>query len=668
MPFAPFARVRASTPLAALFFLSSTVSALADDIESMIVTAHPREAAQSALAAPVNVLDSDTLAKEGGTSLGAALSRQIGVSETGFAAGSSRPIIRGQDQARVRVTENGVGVADVSDISVDHGVPVDPLAADRIEILRGPATLRYGSQAIGGIVNVITSRVPKALTERPIKAVLQAAHDTASDLKEGTARLDASASTFALHADAFRRDTNDYKIPIAPGRLEFSDAKAWGAALGGGVVTERGRLGAAFHRYGSRYAIPGPEDPSEPLSIDLIQSKWLVEGEAKEPLRYLETVRVEAGVTDYLHNELHAGEVGSTFINKEWELRSEIAHQAFGPVSGAFGFQASRRNLSAGGEGAALLAPSLTQTRAGYLFEEIALTKLLTLSLAGRIERVSVEGTPASDIPTRRRFTPLSGALGLIAELDNAVALGGTFTLAERAPAVQELFSRGPHDVSETFEIGDPALGKETAFSGEIFVQKREGRVTGEVRGYYTRYDGFIFPNLTGVTVDEDGNPDPLGELRELFYVQEDVTFRGVETEARATLGEALGGRFGISGRFDYVRATRAPGGNVPRIPPLRYGGGLFLEGGRVEVNLDVLRVATQKKLALNETPTRGYTDLRASMSLLIFEEKEGMPELKLLLSGDNLLNAEERNHASFKKDDVLAPARSFRLTITARI
>lgn len=667
------ARARAAafiaiSSLAALFIAFPEALFAAEGVETVIVTAHPREGALSALAAPVNVLDDDALAREGGSSLGAALSRQIGVSETGFSTGASRPVIRGQDQARVRVTENGVGVADVSDISPDHGVPIDPLAVERVEILRGPATLRYGSQAIGGIVNVITNRVPKRLTTRAAEAVLQVSHDTASRLKEGATRLDASTSKFALHADTFRRDTNDYAIPIPPGTLAFSDAKAWGAAFGGGVVTGRGRLGAAFHRYGGRYSVPGPEDPTMPLAIDLIQTKWLIEGESKSPLPYLDNVRVDAGVTNYRHNELDGGQVGSTFINKEWELRSEIVHAAWGPVAGAVGIQADRRNLSARGEGADLLAPSLTFTNAGYVFEEITLTGRLTLSLAGRVERVKVQGTPRSDVFTTRRFTPLSGATGVIAEFERGIALGGTFTTAERAPSAQELYSKGPHDVSETFEIGDPLLGKEKAYSGEIFVQRREGSITGEVRGFYTFYRGFIFPDLTGVLVDDTGAPDPAGALRRLFYVQEDVTFRGVESQARARLGKALGGHFGISGRFDFVRATRNQGGNLPRISPMRYGGGLFLEGGRIEANLDVLRVAEQDKIATGETPTAGYTNLRASLELTIIQQKGGERRVELLLVGDNLLNAEERNHVSFKKNDIMAPGRGFRMTLTARI
>lgn len=663
-----FRRLCARLPLAALALLPANTRAQNESAEWIIVTAHPRAGAQSALAAPINVLDGKALARAGGSSLGAALARQTGVSETGFAAGASRPVIRGQDQARIRVTENGVGVGDVSDISPDHGVPVDPLAADRIEILRGPATLRYGSQAIGGIVNVITNRVPKRLTERPIEAVLQGAIDAATGLKEGAARLDASHKRIALHADTFRRDTNDYAIPIAPGTLAFSDAKAWGAALGGGVVTAHGRLGAAFHRYGGRFSIPGPEAPDEPLAIDLVQGKWLVEGEATEPFPFLEAVRAEAGITDYRHNEIHGAALGSSFFNREWELRGEIVHATMGPLSGALGVQAGRRSLSAAGEGAELLAPSLTETTAGYLFEEIALGSRLTLSLAGRVERVRVEGTPASGIFTIRRFTPLSGSVGLIAELPHDVYLGGTFTLAERAPSAQELLSKGPHDATETFEIGDPGLRKERAHSGELSVERRLGALTGELRGFIMRYEGFIFPFLTGVTVDEDGTPDPLGALNELIFVQEDVRFRGVEAEMRARLASLALGELGLSGRFDTVRAKRAAGGNLPRIPPLRFGGGVYLEGGRLEINVDVLRVARQDKIDVNETETAGYTDLRATMRLLVFEKSANTPEVALLLQGTNLLNTEQRNHISFKKDDILAPGRSFRMTLTLRV
>lgn len=663
--------------------VATGASAEDTEADNLIVTGSPLARPNTELAAPVTVLNREDVIRKGGSTLGELLGNEPGIAESSFAAGASRPIIRGQDNFRVRLQENGIGAHDVSDVSEDHGAPIDPLAAQRIEVIRGPATLRYGSQAIAGVVNVLNNRVPT----RPLDGTSGEAfvtYNTVNDGFEGGGLIDAGSGNFAGHLDGFYRDTDDYDIPRDPGEQDNTQNETFGVSGGGSYVFDDGFIGAAVSYFDSEYGIPG-EAAAEDVFIDLEQVKYIAKGEVRDLSDFISVLRFDGGYSTYTHDEVvgETGEIGATYDNDEWEIRTEALHTAFGPFEGAIGFTYAERELEAAGEAAELIAPSDRQTFGFFLFEEASLTDRLILQLATRVEHVELDGfgvTPPSlngnalmaeiddfgaDSP--RDFTPISGSAGLVFDLGNDVALGGTVQYVQRAPALLELYSKGPHEATATFEVGDPNLDKEKAFSVEATLKKDEGDVTFGLAAFYTSYEGFIFRNPTGFVCGEEfdtcgieGTPGVEDELTQLAFEQEDADFYGFEAAAAWDAFDVSGGTIGFDGRFDYLRAEFDNGGNVPRITPIRYGAGVFYDRGGLFARLGVLRVNKQDDVAVNETETKGYTDLKAEANYTF--DISDTRAFQIGVVGSNLLDEDQRNHLSFLKDDVLRPGASARL------
>ncbi len=654
--------------------------------DEIIVTGSPLERTNTETVGAITVVDREEILRKGGATLGELLATTPGIAESSFAAGASRPIIRGLDNFRVRVQENGVGAHGVSEVSEDHGIPIDPLAAQRIEVVRGPATLRYGSQAIGGVVNVINNRVPTAMPENLIDGEAFASFNSVNNGVEGGGLFDIGAGNFASHFDWFYRDTEDYDIPRAPGEQDNTQNETLGVSGGGSIVFDDGFIGAAVSYFDSEYGIPG-EAAAEDVFIDLDQTKVLVRGEVRNVSDFISTLRVDGGYSNYLHDEVvgATGEIGATYDNEEWEIRAEALHTQFGPFEGALGFHFAHRDLEAFGEASELIAPSDRQSYGFFLFEEASVTEQLTLQLATRVEHVELDGfgvTPPSfngnalgveiddfgaDAP--RDFTPVSGSVGLIFDLGNQIALAGNVQYVERAPSLLELYSKGPHEATATFEIGDPNLDKEKAISFEATLKKDEGDFTFGLAGFYTTYDGFIFREFTGFVCGEefescgiDGTPGVEDELDQLAFLQEDADFYGFEAEATWRAFEMNGATIGFDGQYDFVQAEFDNNTNVPRITPQRYGAGVFYEGNRLFVRIGALRVSSQDDVAVNETATKGYTDLKLEANYTFPLPGSDTRAFQLGVVGSNLLDQDQRNHVSFLKDEVLRPGASARL------
>ena len=636
----------------------------------IIVTASPLPVRLDELAAPVLRLDREDIEASQASTLGALLADQPGLSESSFAAGASRPIIRGMDNNRVRVQENGIGAGGVSALSEDHGVPIDPLSATSVEVVRGPATLRYGSEAIGGVVNVLNDRIPSARPSGGYSVSGGTSFDTVDQGKEAHGALNVATGNIVWHADGFRRETSDYDTPQGEQFNSWTDTS--GVSGGGSVLFGNGYAGANVVHYDSEYGIPAPEDPADPVHIDMRQTKVQLRG-AFAFDSWLRGIDFAGGYGDYRHDEItQSGVVGSTFKNKEWEGRAEFQHGAVGPFAGAFGVQYRDRDLSAAGEGGELLAPNTTRAVAGFLYEEMSLTDALSLQMAGRVEHVKVEGT-ALDTATitehdvSRDFTPLSASAGLVWNLDGGWVTSATFQAAQRAPEAPELFSKGPHEATETFEIGDASLNEETAYSAELSA-RREGRGYSFAASlFHVSFDDFIYKALTGETCDDDyaSCTDAGGtgtELDQVRYAQQDARFYGFELEGKVALLRTDTATYGVTGQADYVRAKLDGGTNVPRIPPMRIGAGVYLEADRFMAKAGFLHAFRQNKLGPNETETGEYTDVSMAFRYTLPEQMTGGASVKISVVGQNLLDADIRNHVSFKKNDVLLPGRNFRL------
>ncbi len=678
--------------------------------------------------ATVTVVSREEIARSSGSTLGDLLFSKPGITGSSFAPGaSSRPIVRGLDVNRVGIVDNGIGGGGVSDLGEDHFVPVDPIAADRVEVIRGPATLRYGSQSIGGVVSSSNNRIPEAMPCSPAIAMTKGcaqfetrtAWSSADSGVEGAQLADVGLGSFAFHGDAYGRSARDYRIPSYPyltaldplatqpgsfnGRQPNSSSRSDGGSVGGSYIFTGGYVGLAVTQNDALYHIPGQDGEIHNTRIDGRQTKVTSKGEFRPQSSAIDAIRFWAGATDYKHDEIGyavAGDpttdgVRQTFTSKDQEGRVEVQFAPFranfASIATAVGVQGSHQEITAPSPDDptsplnGLMDPNRNTHVAGYIFNEFQFNPATKAQIAGRIEHVNLSGTTPSIIPdtfadttaigaqTLRNldFSPKSASVGLIQNLPWYGLVGSvTGQYTERAPRPAELFSRGGHDATATFDIGNPNLGIETAKSVEVGLRKPTGTFRFEATGYYTRFDGFIFRRLTGNTCDESSciaANDPAGplELRQAIYSQRDATFRGGEFQFQWDVHPMWRGLWGIDGQYDIVRATFTDGTNVPRIPPQRVGGGVYFRSAEWLARVSLLHAFAQNDIALiGETPTAGYNLLKVEVSHTeVFKnDKFGRKEVTVGVVGNNLLNEDIRNHVSYTKDEVLMPGAGVRV------
>ena len=675
------------------------------------------------------VTDRDVLGTSGQT-ITEALQTRPGISGSTFAPGANRPIIRGLDSYRVRMQENGIGTHDVAAISEDHAVPIDPNAADRVEVIRGPATLRYGSQAIGGVVSVENQRIPTFIPRNGFSGAIRGAGTSVDDGKDGSFKATAGSNGVAVHADGFWRQADDYDSPRGTVVNSFVESK--GGALGASLIGLDGFFGVSFSRIESTYGIPGheAEEGVDPY-IDLVQDRYMAHGEWRIRDAGIEAIRFWFGASNYRHNEWakhdhdHGGHdhdddhdddddhdhdidfsVHSRFKNREQEARLEIQHlpiaTSFGPLSGALGVHLVNRKTSGivpdPDAGESLLEPAHTQSVAAFWFEELELNPLLRLQAAARIEHTTVDGRgwrdpeveeePHGDhshyhlhhdpFQGERSFTPFSGSLGLLQKLPFDMVGRVTGSYVERAPDAAELFSKGMHEATGTFEVGNPFLDVEKAATAEVGLAKARGAFRFDASAYYTRYNGFIYRALQGYTCAADGHEcEPEDEHGHghahggahmfdlVFFQQRDANFYGAELAFQYDVAPIWNGLWGIEGQYDFVHAKFDGGGYVPRIPPHRLGGGVYYRDANWFARAGVLHAFDQNRFGEEEEATPGYTLVSAELSYTIRGETvDGIvPVATIGIRGENLADDEVLNHTSFKRrEDVLLPGANVRV------
>jgi iron complex outermembrane receptor protein len=668
---------------------AETVTTVADNnpVEKVIVTADVLGRADAHLAQPVSVLRGDTLQRQSLRNIGEAVSNQLGVNSADFGPNVGLPTIRGLSGARVRVLQDGIGTMDVSSLSPDHAVAIDPLLSRQIEIFRGPATLLYGSGASGGLVNVVDDRILSVLPERwNGEAVGQ--FDTVNDGRTGAFRLEgAVGSHLALHLDGLRMDSHDYEIPghaervpepgEPAGMLFNSDAENGNYSGGLSFITDRGFLGFAVSRLDRNYGVPGAHHhhehegeeeeeeealPADGVRIDQAQTRFDVKGGLNAPLPGVREVRTRWGFNDHTHQEIEpGGEVGTQLINNEWEGRVEVLHEQWLGIDGAIGLQLQDRDFDARGEEA--FVPRSTQNSWALFVVEKRDFGALHADIGLRYEN-----NEAKDEITRREVShdvySVSGGLSYV--FSTAYELGGTVTNAQRAPAIEELFANGPHLATNTFEIGDAGLDRETSTNFELFVKRVEGRWRWSAGVFYNDISDYIFAQEqdvngdgiadrveadfgdTGLIVDED---DALLLIRQ---TQRDARFWGFEIESVLEVMNGTYGQLDWRTWLDSVDAELDGGANVPRIPPLRIGTGLDWRYARWSAGFAAVRYSPQDEVSALETATDGYTDisLYAEYALPLPQARE----LQFFARGHNLANEEQRRHTSFLKDSVPAP------------
>lgn len=646
---------------AAAAFAADAPDPQANDKNTIIVTAAPYAVQSDEVPTIVTHVDREQILKAGGSSITDALAQEPGISGTTFASGASRPIIRGMDATRVRILENGSSSADVSDIGPDHGIPVDPFSAQSIEVVRGAGTLRYGSQAIGGVVNVLNNRVPMALPKETLSGEAVGSFGTVSNVGEGGALVDAKLGQVALHADGFYRDAGNYDTPL--GTQQNSFFRGHGASIGSSYFfggDDASHIGVSVSQYNSKYGIP-----SDTTYIDMRQTKVMTRDVFAVNAGPLKSVNLDASYADYTHDEKEPdGTIDTTFRNKEFDGHLEFLFNPLGPVrNSALGFEVQNRKFSAIGQDSSYLFPTTTQSEAAYLFTEVPLTDILHVQASGRVEHVRVEGTPASNVFTSREYTPVSGAIGALLDVGSHVKLGLTGSSTGRAPAITELFARGGHDGPNTFETGDPTLKIERANSIEATLRYDMDRFHFDGSLYSTWFNNYIYGDLTGRTCSDDGTcaVGGSGDLSELNYRQQGAHFRGAEGKASYDLLRGHDSALQLTALADYTRATLDNGGNVPRIPPYRLGGGVNWTSRVFDAAVQFTHAGRQDKFGAFDTATPGYNTLGANIAWRPFK---AYPGIEFAVVGQNLTDEVQRNAAALNRDQVVLPGRNVRFVV----
>ncbi|MGI8705217.1 MAG: TonB-dependent receptor [Sphingomicrobium sp.] len=666
--------------------------------EEIVVTGHLVR--ELDLLAGKSVMSGEELMREMRPQLGDTLVRLPGVSATSFSPGASRPVLRGFQGERVRVLTDGIGSIDVSNTSADHAVTIDPLTSERIEVLRGPAVLLFGGQAIGGAVNVIDRRIPRVVPENGYHVDLVGVLGSAADERSVGGAIDfALGGGLVAHVDGSYRKTDDLRVGgfvLSPqlraeqleiaeeefeeghfeeaeealelanlrGKIPNSATEQKTAGAGLALIRDRFSVGASVSLFDSDYGLPmrpgaehhhddeeeeeeGEEDHhAAPVSIALRQVRGDLRANYELGGGFLERVQLRVGAADYEHTEFEGEEVGTVFKSTGVEGRLELVQRDRDGWRGATGGQYFHRDFEAVGA-EAFLPPNTTSQIGLFTLQEFELGEL-GVEAAARIERTHAE---AHTLGLERDFTAFSVAGGVAYPVAQHAEIGLNLSRAERAPSAEELFSNGPHIATQAFEIGDPNLAKEKSVGAEAYFRVDRPNFELNITGFANWFDDFIYEAATG---------EELEELPVFRYFQRDATYYGLEGEASAELFRFRGFRFIGDVVADYVRATVKGAGPVPRIPPMRVLAGLEAQSNRWDGRFEVERVAKQDRVAAFETPTDGFTLVNASVAWRPWGRDR---ESVLILSANNIFNVEARRHASFTKGFVPMAGRDIRLS-----
>jgi iron complex outermembrane receptor protein len=710
-------RLSAALALACLALPAVAAAHDPTDLPSVEVTASPLAGDAESLARPVEVLQGDALDRAKSSTLGETVSKLPGVQTSYFGPGVGRPILRGLDGPRVQVLSGGIGVMDASTVSADHAASVEPFLADQIEVLKGPATLLFGSGAIGGAVNVADGRIARDLPEEPLSGRAEVRGNTVNDERSGMFRLDGVTGNWVLHIDGLARDTDDYDIPgyaaahpeehdghedeqaLERGTLPNSSIRTRAGALGATWLGDAGYFGLSASTYRSNYGIPagahvhvqdddgdGDGDDhdhdheeeahgEENVRIDMVQNRIELKAGAYDPLPFLQSLELHGAYNDYEHVELEDGAVGTRFTSSGYDARIEAVQKEVAGWRGAFGLQLGSVDFAAVGE-EAFVPTTVTGNWGVFAVQERSFGPV-KLELGARHDQVRLDpdgGRPDRDFDA----TNLSAAA--IWKIDDAFDLRFGLDRSERAPTQEELYAGGLHVATASIEIGDDALDTERALRGEIGLHAHSGRIDFKLAVYRSAFDDFIYLADTGVA--EDGTPVRL-------WTQTDALFTGAEAEAVLHLAENDAGAWDLRLFGDRVRAELdgsgsrtidfsvphgdhahdysvelANSGYLPRIAPGRFGADLSWERDGWRASLGAVRYMEQDEVAQNEEPSPAYTLVDAHLAYRW--DREGGNSWELFLDGNNLGDQEARPHTSQLRDYAPLPGRAVAFGIRA--
>ena len=661
----------------------------AGSLPPVTVSASGLQLGANEMTTPTAVLEGDELVRRREATLGETLGNEPGITSSHFGAGASRPIIRGMDGPRVKVLSDGAELHDASTISPDHAVASEPLLATQIEVLRGPSALVYGGGAVGGVVNVLDGKVPTAIPQKGIEGSAELRANTGAGEGAGAFSLTGGAGNLAVHVEGVARDAGDYRVgkgwapdgePTRKGPGSFNRTDT--GSVGLSWVGERGYLGAAYTRQTAKYGLPGhnhsfegchthgnhlhcgahdeedghdhgAEEHGDVPVVDLRSERLDIRGELRNPFTGFSALRLRAGVTDYVHDEVEDGTIATTFKNKAYDTRMELQHEPLAGFKGVVGLQTSQRKFSAIGE-EAYVQPTVTRKTGLFVLEEYRLNDWYgdwRFEAALRHDRQTAEALASGSAGgTERSHNGTSASLGAVWKFTPGYQVGTSFTRASRAPSAEELYARGLHMATSTYERGNANLRSETSQNIDLSLKKTSGDTTFGVSVFRNRISNYIY----GRTLDEvDG-------LQLLQYSQADATFTGIEGQVRQRVTRNMG----VTLFGDTVRAKLDGGGLLPRIPATRAGVRLDANWNAWEGQVEWVQVARQNRVAAFETATPGYGMLNLGVSYR-GQLSSGTP-WQVYLKANNLTDRLAYAHTSFIKN--AAPLMGRNITVGVKV
>ncbi len=621
----------------------------------VIVTASPFAKSEDTVSHPVNVISGEDLHNAASATLGETLNGELGVSSSSFGPSVGLPVIRGQSDNRVKVMQDSVGSMDASAASPDHAVTLEPLLATKIEVLRGPAALRYGPGAIGGVVNVLDNRIPDQLPDE-ITGGAELRNNSGNDETVGVVSLTGASGPVAFHIDGVKRRSGDMDIhdfgPVNPdentpkGTLINTDAHAKSGSLGTSYIGDDGFIGLSVNKQDNNYGVP--PDGNELVRIDMHQTRYDLKGELRDPFAGFDKLTGHLGHADYEHTEIEDGEPGTRFTNDAWEGRMELLHHH--PDSqwqGALGIQGVRSTFAAIGEEAFI--PKSDISSGGIFVVEENTQGQFTYELGARGDFQKI--TPEGGNGIEHHSINLSGTTTWHFTPEQQISLG--LAQAQRAPSVEELLANGPHPATGSYLIGDDTLNEETSTNLELGYHWHGEQAQFSLNGFYNQFADFIYARNLHTSIEG------FEELTAYQYTQADATFRGFEAELKLTLSESWQLRLFT----DSVRATLDQGGDLPRITPMRAGSELSVDQNNWSGGLTITHAQRQNHPGDGETETAGYTKVDARLS---YNFTSGDTNYTLFAKASNLTDEEIRNATSYLRN--IAPEAGRSLQVGLRV
>ena len=631
--------------------------------QTVIVTLPGPQRTAGELVSNVAALDRKEIVEALASTLGDTLDRQPGVASTAFGQGASRPVLRGLGAERVQVLTNGIGVIDVSAASPDHQVAADGIDAQKVEILRGPAALVYGGQAIGGVVNVIDGLIMEDLPKRPFAGEAYAASNSVNEGTESGARVQAVSGPVVVTLTASTRDFGNYDIPVPAqsdrlraetgdpagpdGELPNSFVQTNSVAGGLSWIGDRGFLGGAVRQQSSQYGLP----LEETAYIDLKQTRYDVRGGLNVDTGFLTKITASGSVADYEHTEFEEpGEPGTIFKTEGFEGRIEAGH-VLGPLEGEVGIQYADSSLDAIGD-EAFITPTDTTSLGVFLYETHDFDSGLGIEGGIRAEKVDLDNEGGG----KAGFDLFSGSAGVHQHWASGWFLGAQASWAERAPNQSELFADGPHLATEQYEVGDRTLGKERGLNLEGTARWENDTMSFGVNLFLTDFSEFIYLAATGAEIDD---------LPVFAFRQQDAQFTGGEAfAAYQLLGGPLQADWKFDAGLDLVNAEFDDGSDVPYVPPVTLNAGAEADWGALALGAKLTWAGDQDSPGVGLLPTDGYVTADLHADLDIARYGAGREGTKLFIEARNIGDAEVRAATSVLKDNVPMPGRNIRAGI----